>query len=114
MPKKPKSPCAAEKSELKKSELKQDTLYIICPDNKCKLFWDTLDTKEHPLPCPQNCPQKNKLKYVVLCRQCGEIIILPNHFSNGLNHITHKCADERQPMWVYYYKKTRLLYKMPE
>lgn len=100
-----------EKSVLKKSELDKDTLYIICPDKKCKLFWET---GKQPLPCPHECPKKDKLKYVVLCHQCKETIVLPSYFYNGLDHVTHQCANGMRPMWVHYFKKSHLLYKMPK
>jgi hypothetical protein len=73
---------------MKKSEMKIGTIYIICPDRKCHLFWDT---STYCL-CEGRCPLKESEKFVVLCSNCREPIVFDHRF-NSWNRIDHKCPD---------------------
>jgi len=47
--------------------------YFLCPNSSCKLF-----TKpDCHVPCDQNCPQVKQMKKVIVCWNCGEVIMLP-------------------------------------
>jgi len=81
--------------------------YIICPNPKCKLFWDTTSY----CPCEDRCPWAEKEKFVVLCPFCRDIIVLDSDYKLWQS-VTHVCADNSHP---FFFRKTHyhILYEMP-
>jgi len=75
---------------MKKSEMDPKVAYIECPNHECEKWWDD---KIH---CEYDCPEKSKLKKLVKCWNCKEIIELPIDYS-GFRRIDHKCSDGRTP-----------------
>lgn len=56
-----------------------NTNYIICPDDSCKLFWDT---SKRPFACDGYCPHGDKMQMMVVCFKCKkEIYLDPKHCS---------------------------------
>lgn len=92
---------------MKKSEMEVGIIYIICPNKKCRLFWDT----SRYCPCDGKCPHKGKLKFVIICHNCGEMIVLSG-IDKVPRRVDHQCPDGRNAFnfstTTYY-----LLYKMP-
>jgi len=88
--------------------MKVGITYIICPNKKCKLFWDT----SRPCPCDGNCPYKDRMKFAIICHNCGEIIVLPGTH-NAWQRIDHHCPDGKVASNFRMSGKYCLLYKMP-
>ena len=61
-----------EKGIIKKSDMKEDITYILCPDPSCQLFFKP----DCMVPCENNCPKQDEMKKLILCK-CGEIVELP-------------------------------------
>lgn len=95
---------------MKKSEMEIGTTYIICPDRKCKLFWDT----SRWCPCDGDCPHEDKLKLVIICHGCGKMIILPGDHCSWCR-IDHNCSGKGGGCCSNFRmdNKYHLLYKMP-
>ena len=73
---------------MKKTEMRTDTTYLLCPERRCVLFWDT----NSPIPCESRCPFQDKLVKMIVCTGCHELIELPgNH--NHLCRVDHDCLD---------------------
>ena len=91
---------------IKKSEMKEDVNYILCPDKKCKLFFTSV-----PFACEHGgCPRVEEMRKVIVCGNCGEPILLPgdHHF---FRRVDHNCADGRTPgMFTRMSGKYRLIY----
>ena len=95
----------------KESDLEKDITYLLCPDRKCNLFYDTT----RATPCERNCPKQKELTKIIKCQSCNEIIELPgDHFT--MCRIDHKC----DPRWEGTASNFRmsgkyiLIYKRPE
>lgn len=72
----------------KKTELLNDTTYLLCPDKTCKLFWDVT----RYTPCESNCPMQDRLIKIIICQRCREVVELRgNHFS--WDRVDHDCPD---------------------
>lgn len=73
---------------MKKTRMEVDVNYYLCPDKKCKLWFESKGN-----PCEYRCPYEDKLIKAIKCPDCGEIIKLPgNHFSwchFNCNHCDH-------------------------
>lgn len=93
---------------MKRTEMRVGITYVICPNKKCKLFWDT----SRYCPCDGNCPWKDRLKFIIICHNCGQMIIL-----SGDHHlwqrIDHLCPDGRKAGNFRMSGKYHLLYKIP-
>ena len=63
-----------EKGITKKSDMKEDITYILCPDPSCQLFFKP----DCNIPCENNCPKQGEMKKIVFCR-CGRVIVLNGH-----------------------------------
>ncbi len=99
-----------DKRILKKSELKENITYIVCPDPTCKLFF----CETRACPCILECPMREKEKLIFLCPLCREPIIHDGYFNPYFQHITHECTDTgRHPIIFATDNPFRLLYKIP-
>ena len=96
---------------MKISEMDEDIVYFLCPDKKCKLFWDT---SHHIVPCQHDCPNQDKLIKLIICHGCQGLIELSgNH--HRFYRVDHICpngnhASNFQRMSSEYH----LLYKKPK
>jgi hypothetical protein len=84
-----------KKGFIKKSDMKDDVNYILCPDKKCKLFW-----APETLACEHGgCPHINDMRKIIICGNCKEPILLPgdHHF---FTRVEHDCKDGRHP-WMF-------------
>ena len=95
---------------MKISEMDDDTTYLLCPDKKCKLFWD----ETQRMPCEDNCPRQDKLIKMIICRGCHGLIELPgNH--HMICRVDHNCPDGRRVSNFHRMSgKYNLLYKKPK
>ncbi|MDO8669594.1 MAG: hypothetical protein Q7K65_04850 [Candidatus Buchananbacteria bacterium] len=66
--------------------MKIDVTYLLCPDKTCRLFFKEGVT----LPCERHCPHQTKLKKIILCASCQEIIELPGDHS-AIQRVDHHC-----------------------
>jgi hypothetical protein len=82
------------KGFIKKSEMKDDVNYILCPDKKCGLFYTS-----QPLACEHGCPNITWMYKIIICGNCKEPILLPgdHHF---FRRVEHDCKDGRHP-WMF-------------
>ncbi|MDD3101715.1 MAG: hypothetical protein PHE59_01040 [Patescibacteria group bacterium] len=93
---------------MKISEMESGVTYIICPDKKCKLFWDTT----RPCPCDGKCPHGKKVKLVIICLNCHGMIVLPGNHCSWCR-IDHACPNGMNAMNFRMSGKYQLLHKMP-
>ena len=95
---------------IKRSDMKEDFNYILCPDPKCDLFYTS-----DPLTCEHGgCPHEEDMRKIIICGNCGEPIVLPgdHHF---FRRVDHDCADGRHPcMFTRMSGKYRLIYGIDE
>ena|SRR3989338_4953465 len=73
---------------MRKDEMEVGVTYIICPEKKCKLFFDTTRL----CPCDGSCPFQAKQKLAIVCHSCGGIIVLDGGHSM-IVRIDHRCFD---------------------
>lgn len=94
---------------MKRSEMRDDTTYILCPDKSCKLFFEPDCT----IPCESECPKESEMKKLVLC-SCGEIVVLDgDHFS--VLRVDHNCANGNTASnFCRMSGKYHLIYEVPE
>jgi len=93
----------------KKYEIETDITYLLCPDKKCKLFYDAT----RPIPCEDQCPKQKGLIKIIKCINCEELIELPgNHFIWG--RIDHNCPDKRTAGNFRMSGKYVLIYERPK
>jgi len=73
---------------LKKSDLKTDTTYLLCPDKSCELFLDPT----RRCPCEEECPHQDELIKIIACINCNEPVELPgDHFAFA--RVDHLCPN---------------------
>lgn len=102
--------------KLKKSEMEINVTYIICPDKskRCRLFLNTNDNTKDYYRCERHCPQKDKLKLIIICDNCKEMIILPGDHDSWCR-IEHQCSSG--PGLAFNFRMDNrhyLLYKIPK
>ncbi len=95
---------------MKKSDMNNQTTYLLCPNKLCTLFFDNT----HMVICEENCPHQEELRKLILCQACKEIIILSGAH-NSLYRVDHNCANGKkacnfQRMSGFY----RLIHKFPD
>ncbi|MEK6906726.1 MAG: hypothetical protein AABW81_03825 [Nanoarchaeota archaeon] len=97
--------------QLKKSELRTDTTYLLCPDDSCKKFFDS----SNKFFCEYECPNENKLVKIIVCRVCRDMIELPGKHTPfyRVDSKNHRCKDERTPSVIRQYKKYEIIYQIP-
>ncbi|KKR41210.1 MAG: hypothetical protein UT75_C0001G0114 [Candidatus Yanofskybacteria bacterium GW2011_GWE2_40_11] len=85
--------------------MKPGVTYIICPDKKCKLFWEPSVL----VPCDGHCPRQSEQKLVIICRACEQNIVLDGgHFK--IRRVDCKCGGSNFGRMS---GKYHLLYKLP-
>jgi len=99
---------AGKIGNLKKSELEVGATYIICPDRKCKNFFNT----SSPLICDGKCPKKKKLKFIIVCHNCKGLVELPGHH-HIWQRIDHLCPNGMCCANFRMSGKYHILYKKP-
>ncbi len=97
---------------LNKSELRKDTTYILCPDKKCKRFFDVNDK----LACEYKCPKQEKLVKIITCFVCNDVIELPGSHTPfyPVDDKYHTCKDGKSPFWFRPHNRYILIYKKPK
>ena len=83
----PKPPKNLNYKPIKKSEMTEDTTYILCPDKKCGLFW-----YEPFFACEGSCPKKDLEKLVVICKDCDKLLVLDSDHS-AFCRLDHNCNE---------------------
>ena len=98
---------------MKKSEMNRGITYFICPDETCTGFDDACDSESYALAlCDYDCPQKDRLKKVFICRQCDDIIKVPGTHRT-IEAVDHACPDGRHPHILMPSHMT-VIHEMPE
>ena len=72
-----------EKHIIKKSEMKTDITYILCPDENCDIFFNE---KKH---CTSDCPHPDKARQLDYCGVCN------NFYENEINFSLWQRKDHR-------------------
>jgi len=104
----PKPPKDFHYKQPKKSELKKDITYILCPDKKCGLFWH-----ESFFACEYNCPKKDLEKKVMVCGCCMDTIVLESNYSL-MRSVRHNCKDGKNPLLFRSSRHYEIIYKLPK
>jgi len=94
------------------SELKTDITYLLCPDESCKIFFES----SNKLSCEYECPKQNDLIKIIVCRFCKDTIELPGRHTpfyriDGKNH---KCKDGTAPSFIRQSIKYEIIYQRPD
>lgn len=80
---------------IKKEELEERKLYLICPDKECNIY----DISDNPhYECRYNCPKESLAKKVIKCNCCNEPVYLPLDHSAMRRIDTHSCKDGKTPI----------------
>jgi len=75
-------------NRIKKSDLKTDTTYLLCPDPECELFKDDSGIT----PCEYDCPRQDELVKIIACERCNAMMELPGD-DDVLPCKYHNCFD---------------------
>lgn len=76
--------------------------YLLCPDRVCNKFWQ----KGCTIPCESDCPKQTELRKMIICGQCGKIIVLPgdHHSSQRVDCLCGASSFARMSgsyHWIY-------------
>ena len=86
--------------------MEKDVTYLLCPDKKCKKFWD----RTRYCPCESECPKEEELVKIIVCHNCNETIELPGNHSQ-LQNVGHRCADGSYAVNFRFSGKYEIRYK---
>lgn len=101
---------AEDDGVIKKTDMKPDVTYLLCPDKSCKLFWDTT----RRIPCEADCPKQDELVKIIQCSGCYEPIEL-----SGDHHVFRRVEhfhEDETISWTFKRMsgKYQLLYERPK
>ena len=91
------------------SDLETGVTYLLCPEKSCKLFFDT---SQNDRPCENRCPYQEKLRKIIKCLYCSDLIDLPGNYSMAQT-VSHECENGNRPVMVRERTYVRI-YKRPQ
>jgi hypothetical protein len=79
---------------MKISELSEDVLYILCPDESCELFFDSKTFQCIGRSEDHCCPFQTTARKLIICQFCHKPMILPVEFFSWCRVFCKKCQTE--------------------
>ncbi|MBW3003023.1 hypothetical protein KY337_00535 [Candidatus Woesearchaeota archaeon] len=92
---------------MKKTELERSVTYLLCPDKACRKH------EESKSICEIECPDKDKLKKIVRCKFCDDIVYLPGTHYPPMK-FAHICPDGRELRQFRLSYDYKIIYEEPE
>jgi hypothetical protein len=104
----PEPPKELEYKKIKKSEMREDCVYVLCPDKKCGMFWH-----KDFFACEGHCPKEDKQDLLVICKDCDNILHLGSNHSS-FQRLDHKCRGIGCKFRLRSSSNFKLIYDVPE